>query len=242
MPTILIVEKLGLVRELHVKGPLSISDLYKKAGFKSADGFHFFHNWSVTLSTGKSYSISLYGKTEGKANTENKYEFPPPADTALFFGNCVLVNGEIDNTVSKSLSSDEWEDIYEFLFGGFDDLSDAEAEADDAEAEAEAEESDDNKEKTKQGYVKDGFIVEDADDDMPDTDDEEEDDDDDEEDDYDEDIVDKKVKTKKIGTKKTGIKKRNIASKKTSSKKKIVEEVVYIGCSEELSEELYDSD
>ena len=36
--------------------------------------------------------IELWARNDGKANTENKYDFPPPVDTKLYFGTCCLVS------------------------------------------------------------------------------------------------------------------------------------------------------
>ena len=99
------------------------------------------------------YNIHVYGKLVGRANQENKYEFPPPIDNDLFFGSCILVN-KIDN-IPKNLTSDEWNRIYDHLYGGFEDIDDEDSE--------ESEDEDDNLPKTKSGYVKDDFIVDDDD-------------------------------------------------------------------------------
>jgi hypothetical protein len=96
----------------------------------------------------------VYGKTDGRANQENKYEFPPPIDNTLFFGNCIILNRVGD--IVSDLTETEWTAIYDKLYGGFEDLnSEDDSESDD----------DDGLPRTKSGYVKDGFIVEDDDDD-----------------------------------------------------------------------------
>ena len=152
MPSILIVEKLGEIKSTALK-TWNESDLYKKAGLKTADGFKCYTTWSIEIDEMK-YNISLYGKTTGRANQENKYEFPPPVDKHLFFGNCILVNKSEQGDV-KDLSVKEWEEIYETLYGGFEDLG---SDSDDSE------EDDDDEygvKRTKDGYVKDGFVVDD---------------------------------------------------------------------------------
>ena len=149
MPQILIVEKNGSIKELNVKA-YQESELYKKAGLKNPEGFIMHTSWSAEIN-GTKYTVQLYGKTEGKANQENKFEFPPPVDSVLFFGNCVLVN-VVDNVV-KDLREKEWEQIYEFLYGGFEDIEEEDSE--------DEEDSDDDLPKTKEGYVKDDFIVDD---------------------------------------------------------------------------------
>lgn len=154
MPTILIVEKNGNIKPTVVKNVVE-ADFYKKAGFKSAEGFSKHTTWKLTIHNTQ-YHISLYGKITGKANTENKFEFPPPVDSVLFFGNCVLAN-VVDGVVS-SINEDEWEQIYQYLYGGFESLSD---EDEDEFAEEEDDEELNKFAKTKDGYAKDGFIVDD---------------------------------------------------------------------------------
>jgi len=77
----------------------------------------------------------------------------------LFFGSCALVCSiKKDENVWElsSLSLELWEKIYEKLFGGFEDL--AATCAEDEEEEDELESIPASK-KTKQGYLKDGFVV-----------------------------------------------------------------------------------
>ena len=120
----------------------------EKAGFKSSTGFELQTTWNVDIKKRK-YLIDLYAKKQGRAGQENKYEFPPPVDNELYFGSCLIINR--DNALKKS----EWEEIYNHLYGGFEDLN---------ESDSEEEEITDMK-KTKNGYYKDGFIVDDDSDD-----------------------------------------------------------------------------
>ena len=46
---------------------------------------NFETEWNVKCDS-KKYFIEVYAKTEGRTNSENKYDFPPPIDNALFFG------------------------------------------------------------------------------------------------------------------------------------------------------------
>ena len=151
---ILIVEKGGSIKDTVVK-EYKENELFKKCGFKKEDGFVKQTTWASVKINGVKYIVDLYGKTEGKANTENKYDFPPPVDNTLFFGSCALV---CRNEESKmiSLSLELWNKIYEKLFGGFENLADTcidDEEEEDELAGVSAEK------KTKQGYLKDGFVV-----------------------------------------------------------------------------------
>ena len=162
--TILIIDKTGKIKELEVKN-YDENELYKKAGFKSAEGFELQTEWGAEIKS-KSFSVSIYGKLNGRAGQENKYEFPPPIDNTLFFGSCVIVNKKHGEPVS--ISKEEWNAVYQHLYGGFEDIGD-----EDSEDEEETDEDDDIP-RTKQGYVKDGFIVDDneVDDEDYDTEDE----------------------------------------------------------------------
>lgn len=152
--SILIIEKTGTVKETTIKS-FDETELYKKAGFKTAEGFKCHTTWDIEELDGKSYSISVYGKTSGRANQENKYEFPPPIDNTLFFGSCVIINKQAE--IPTSITSKEWDKIYDHLYGGFEDLGEEDSE--------EESEDDDDIPRTKSGYAKDGFVVDDNDDD-----------------------------------------------------------------------------
>lgn len=186
MSNVLIVERLGSIKSTNMK-TVNEDEFYKKAGFKTATDFQVHHVFKVKVGD-TCVNINLYGKIAGKANQENKYDFPPPVDNTLFFGNCLLVNKNDQGKV-LDLSVELWEKIYEKLFGGFEDLT-----GDDTENEDEigTEEQrileDPTTQFTKEGYVKDDFIVDDESDellddvddsdDMDDSEDEEMDDDD----------------------------------------------------------------
>jgi hypothetical protein len=151
--SIIIVQKTGEIKQMDVF-QLDEENLYKKAGFKKGDDFLKQHTWKCNIN-GKMTNVSLYAKTKGKANTENKYDFPPPVDTSLYFGNCVLV---AQDEKFVSLTKDLWNVIYETLFGGFENLKDTE---EDDDNESDELENIDPSLKTNDGYLKDGFVVSD---------------------------------------------------------------------------------
>ncbi len=174
MPIILIIEKTGTVKPLTLK-EYKKDDLYKKAGFKNADGFISHCEWTSSTTTtivdvdakgteitnmtsnstgSTSYTVTVYGKTTGRAGQENKYDFPPPIDNTLFFGACLIVaTNETDTCIDLPVST--WNKMYEQLFGGFEDLGSEDTESDDDNDE------DADLPRTKEGYAKDGFIVDD---------------------------------------------------------------------------------
>lgn len=158
--TIVLVDKTGELKELNVKD-YKEDELFKKCGFKKADGFSKQTEWNVKFN-GQKYSIMMFGKEDGKANMENKYDFPPPVDKKLLFGCCVLVGQLRDDSGAKSLfnlTSILWEKLYEKLFGGFEDLS--ATNDDDDEEEDELDLLTKSKKTKGTGYLKDGFVVDD---------------------------------------------------------------------------------
>ena len=219
---ILLVDKTGVIKESLIKS-FNADDLYKKAGFKTAEGFELAHQW--TLSDG--VIVSLYGKTSGKAGQENKYDFPPPVDKVLFFGSCILVSDKI------ALKKTEWEAYYEELFGGFEDIGEEDSEV--------SEDDDDESEglpRTKAGYVKDGFVVDDEDED------DDEDDDDEDVDEIDDDEVEEVVvvtkKQKRGDSKRGGTSKRNGKPTVFEKIETTTEDNFFLDCTSELEEEAYE--
>jgi hypothetical protein len=157
MPNIVIIEKNGDMKNMNIK-TFAASDLFKKAGFKTPANFDCHTVWNIQHDN-KDYSIELHAKNTGRANQENKYEFPPPVDKILFFGSCVLINRKTPSEIDD-LYVNDWKNICETLFGGFEDLNEEESEDEACEIEEEREAAKNNK-LTKTGYLDDGFVVED---------------------------------------------------------------------------------
>jgi len=161
MVNIVLVEKGGDLKvSKYVEGK---DEMYKKCKFKKSEGFELRHTWRTKKKNKYSFTyVSLYARDNGKANTENKYDFPPPVDNILYYGCIALVahdteSIEDDNGI-VNLSVEEWNHFYEDLFGGFENLADTAIEDEnefDELAHVPA------KMKTKTGYLKDDFIVED---------------------------------------------------------------------------------
>jgi hypothetical protein len=158
---IVIVERLGSLKLLSIKD-FKQEELYKKCGFKKAEGFNKQTEWNVKCD-GKKYTIQVFGKNDGRANSENKYDFPPPIDTRLLYGGCAIVSQIKLDDGSKTytnLSLSVWNKIYEKLFGGFEDLASTAKEDEEEEDELE---NIPKEKKTKDGYLKDGFVVDGSD-------------------------------------------------------------------------------
>jgi hypothetical protein len=158
---IIIVERTGTLKMLAIKD-FKEEELFKKCGFKKAEDFLKQTEWNVKYD-GKKYYIQVFAKADGRANSENKYDFPPPIDTKLFYGCCAIV-AYLKNTdgtkTYTNLSIPLWDKIYEKLFGGFEDLA---ATAIEDENEEDELANVPKEKKTKQGYLKDGFVVDSSD-------------------------------------------------------------------------------
>ena len=150
MPSIILVNKNGDLKQSELN-EMTLESICKKSGSKDINNFKHLHTWKVCL--GNNYNIELYGKGKGRAGQENKFELPPPFDTTLLFGTCVLINE------NGNLTIQEWEKIYEHLYGGFEDIGSEDSEDEDEDEGVEYE-------TTKSGYKKDGFVVDEGDDDL----------------------------------------------------------------------------
>ena len=211
MVKLIIVDKGGNLKCSEVKN-FNIETLYKKCNLRKKDNFNKKTTWKMD----NNYFVSLFAKDKGRATSENKYDLPPPVDKELYFGSMLLIKhcyDDLTNETAEDFDLEEWNKLYEKLFGGFEELGD-----DDSYSE---EEDIPSHLQTKQGYSKeDGFVVSDGDeedeeyipdeeeeeDDIETTDDaeedgmgqesdieEEEEEDDDEEDDYEDEEYDSDI-------------------------------------------------
>ena len=84
---------------------------------------------------------------------------PPPIDKDLYFGSMVLVKHcykDVTNETAEDFDVEEWNKLYEKLFGGFEDLGEDDSYSEEEEIPEHLQ--------TKQGYSKeDGFVVSDGD-------------------------------------------------------------------------------
>tara|TARA_B100001094_G_C17929415_1_gene669970 strand:+ start:193 stop:795 length:603 start_codon:yes stop_codon:yes gene_type:complete len=153
--TIVLIDKKTIMKEVRVKN-LSKDILYKKCGLKTNQDFKKRTIWELDIEKEK-YVIELWCKNNGNANTENKYDFPPPVDNELYFGTCALIRvDKNDKDIILNFTINEWKKIYEELFGGFHDLNDEETESEDEL------EKIPSSMKTSSGYLKDDFVVDDS--------------------------------------------------------------------------------
>lgn len=134
--------------------------LYKKCNYRKKDDFSRRNTWKMN----DDYYVSLYAKDKGRANSENKYDLPPPIDKDLYYGSMLLVKHcyqELTNETAEDFELGEWNKLYEKLFGGFEDLGEEDSYSEEEEIPEHLQ--------TKQGYSKeDGFVVSDNDEDEDD--------------------------------------------------------------------------
>ncbi len=151
MLSILQIKSNGDILEKNVKhiDPMMI---YKLCNYKSNKDFEHLHTFEKKRNE-EIHSYHIYGKQCGRANSENKYDMPPPIDTVLLFGTLCIVKKVDDEYVS--ITQEDWLKTYEELFGGFEDLDGSEEERS-VDSEVYSDED-----YTKEGYLKDDFVVED---------------------------------------------------------------------------------
>ena len=163
MVKILVIKKSGNLVVSNVKIE-TLTNLHKKCGFSSKKNFGLRHTWDY-----KNYYYSIFAKKDEKNTSDkkiNKFDLPPPLDNELYIGNMVILkhtNSKMEDNEVLDISIDEFNKVYEHLFGGFDDIEESEEESE--------EEHIDPKNLTKHGYDKSsGFVVDDDDDDELDSD------------------------------------------------------------------------
>lgn len=119
-------------------------DLFRRAGLRVGTAFDKRAEWP-----GGSFTIEVWAKNKGRAGSENKYDMPPPIDTDLLFGTCVVTARGPDGAL-VDMSHAEWTAAYDRLMGGFEDVgSDSVESVEDIVGRAE------------NGYELDDFVVED---------------------------------------------------------------------------------
>ena len=150
MVKIIIVKRNADIEEKNIRS-FSDDTLYKSCNLKSNQDFGFIHCYELDNEYRTQYEI--YGKKTGRANTENKYELPPPIDTVLLFGSLCIIKKDKDGNV-HDLTSGEWNTVYESLYGGFEDICDEEDEIRSMDSLVYGDED-----YTNEGYLKDGFVI-----------------------------------------------------------------------------------
>jgi len=155
MTSVLLIDKSGGIKEQKIKS-FDKSEFFKKCGFRSPNNFAERTIWKKMKVGDDLVNVSLFAKDKGKAGFENKYDLPPPIDKELFFGTMMVVGEDAELNTPYPVTKEMWEKIYEKLFGGFEDITQTDDETEEDEMDDYPDEM-----KTKEGYLKDGFVVDD---------------------------------------------------------------------------------
>lgn len=154
MVKVVVIDKQGNVKTSTVN-KFNLDTLYKKCKFRDSENFENRHTWKWD-----DKHVSLFAKISGRANTENKYDFPPPMDNELFFGPtllCAHTETDLSNNNVINFTNENWEELYEKLMGGFENIGD-----EDSERSADEDDEDfDPDNMTESGYLKNSFVADD---------------------------------------------------------------------------------
>jgi hypothetical protein len=123
MVKIVIINRYGETKTLTLSS-LNYDELYKKCKFRKKKDFEKRHTWKLKWNQTHIF-VQLFGKVNGRAPTINKYELPPPLDKILFYGSMAIVtSSDEEGNTPVDCTTDQWQILYERLFGGFEDLED----------------------------------------------------------------------------------------------------------------------
>ena len=104
MVKVIVVDKGGNLKSSDIKN-FDTEMLYKKCNLRKNDHFEKRTSWKFD----NEHNVTLFSKDKGRANSENKYDLPPPVDDKLYFGNMILVKHtdkvlKNDNVVNLTLN------------------------------------------------------------------------------------------------------------------------------------------
>ena len=146
MVKFVLIDKTGNCKDSNIT---DINNIYKRCGLRNKKDFEKRITWKAST-----IYVSVFARKDGKANTENKFDMPPPIDNELYFGSIAVVgfkpNDDAETLVDFDV--DKWCKVYEKLMGGFEELGSEDSEDEEIE-EIPAELL------TKHGYMKDSFIA-----------------------------------------------------------------------------------
>ena len=128
MKTGIIVKKTGELKVVKINGVSKVSEVQienkhivsvfnsnirNSKNFK--ENFKRYCDWELD-----EYVISIFGSKEGKAGSENKFDWPPPEDTDIYFGEILIIKSK-DNII-QDINKKIFSDFIDISFGGFEDL------------------------------------------------------------------------------------------------------------------------
>ena len=98
--------------------PLRLEDSVENKGHNAIEQLHIFHYQNL--------KVIIYGWKNGEEKQINRHELPEPIENTLFYGDLLVLLREADELVD--FVTDEYEEFYEYMFGGFDSCDDDEDE------------------------------------------------------------------------------------------------------------------
>lgn len=112
MTSIVVIEKTGTTKNQMVRS-LSREVIYKKCGFKTNREFKCIHSWSINHNN--VYTIELWASTFCKLGQENSFQWPPPLNKNVYYGNMGLVAfNEKDEIIDFNVET--WNILYTDLY------------------------------------------------------------------------------------------------------------------------------
>ena len=147
---IVLIKKNETVVTKNVKN-FNYDNIHKYMSFKTNKNIVHAHTWKV-----QGGYVHIFCKTDGRSNNVNKYELPPPIDKPLYYGTLCLIKSSSknkDDDTVVDMTHECWETYYNTLMGGFEDINDIDSYESDELEEYPSECL------TKEGYLKDGFII-----------------------------------------------------------------------------------
>jgi len=104
MVQVLKIEKNGDINYINID---TITELYKKCGFRKDIGFDKITSWKINEKSNN--NIELWGRTFGKKNLKNTYKFPESLNKKIY-GNCSIIYKEEEEITN--LTQEIWNKIY----------------------------------------------------------------------------------------------------------------------------------
>ena len=128
MKTGIIVKKTGELKVVKINGVSKVSEVQIenkhivsvfnsniRNSKKFKENFKRYCDWELD-----EYVISIFGSKEGKAGSENKFDWPPPEDTDIYFGEILIIKSK-DNII-QDINKNIFSEFIDISFGGFEDL------------------------------------------------------------------------------------------------------------------------
>jgi len=124
--------KIEITGEIEDEIPTRIAKILRKTKLPTKIG-----SWSYQKT-----KLELWGYKEGRAGTENKHELPPPADSALLFGDAIMIClTELDEPTNFTTA--QYTKFYTQIFQGFESLDEDEDDDDDEDDDIDEDEEED---------------------------------------------------------------------------------------------------